>query len=78
MTLMVDGIEYVPVADAAVQLATTELKVLMLVRQNALCGTQVEGGWFVTSDSLATYQPSAPAEHPATGCGGGCRGCGAH
>ncbi|MCM0081401.1 hypothetical protein L4X63_07345 [Geomonas sp. Red32] len=78
MTLMMDGIEYVPVADAAMHLGTTELKILMLLRQKALCGTQIEGGWFVTSESLATYQPSAPEELPAAGCGGSCRGCGAH
>jgi len=80
MTVMIEGTEYLPVSTVAKQLGTTELKVLMLLRQQALTGEQVGGIWQVTAQSLAAYRPPAPGEPAAeprcrTGCGATACGC---
>lgn len=71
MTVIIDGTEYVSADEVAAQLGTTELKVLMLLRQKNLHGEQIDGSWFVTAASLACYD--ADAAVPAipscrTGC----------
>ena len=80
MTVLIDGTEYVPMTEAAEQLATTETKILMLLKQKALQGDLIEGSWFVTSSSLAGYDPQAaqPGRLPdcRTSCSGS--GCGCH
>jgi hypothetical protein len=78
MTVVIEGTEYLSAAEVAGKLCTTELKVLMLLRQKALCGHQIDGTWFVTAESLASYDPNsvAPAS-PAcrTSCSGSSCGC---
>jgi len=72
--------ESVSLADAAKQLETTPLKVLMAIKQGRLVGFEDEaGGWQVESKSLEALlllDPScrfgAPVAHSCTGCGGGC------
>lgn len=79
MTVSIDGIEYLPLAAAAEQLATTETKILMLLKRKALCGELIEGSWFVTTASLACYDPHAdqPGKQPdcRTGCSASSCGC---
>ena len=79
MTVLIDGIEYLPAADAAEQLATTETKILMLLKQQALQGELVEGAWFVTAASLACYDKHAQQDQ-APSCRTSCSstGCGCH
>ncbi len=77
MTVMMDGTEYVPAAEVAAKLGTTEMKVLMLLRQNALQGEQIDGSWFVTAASLADFDsdaaqpvvPSCRTSCTSSGCG---------
>lgn len=80
MTVEIDGIAYLPASEAALQLATTETKILMLLKQNALAGELIEGSWFVTAASLACYDAhSGDAEMQAkclTSCSS--KGCGCH
>lgn len=75
MTVIIDGNEFISAAEVAAQLGTTELKVLLLLRQNALCGEQIDGSWFVTSASFACYDADAAA--PAIpSCRSTCSGSG--
>jgi len=80
MTVVIDGIEYLPAAAAAEQLATTETKVLMLLKKNALAGDLIEGSWFVTTASLACYDRNASEQEKELSCRSSCSssGCGCH
>jgi hypothetical protein len=80
MTVIIDGIEYLPAAAAAIQLATTETKILMLLKQKALTGELIEGDWFVTTASLACYDAHASDPEKQAQCRTSCSstGCGCH
>jgi hypothetical protein len=76
MTVEINGIPSVPAAVAAEELATTQLKILMLIKQKALCGEMIDGEWYVTRESLFSYDPEE--EKPEIGkheCRSGCGGC---
>jgi hypothetical protein len=75
MTVVIDGIEYLPASEVALQLGTTETKILMLLKQKALGGELVEGSWFVTAASLACYDAQAQDPGKKAHCGSGCSGC---
>lgn len=79
MTVIENGIEFISVDQVATKLGTTEMKVLMLLRQKALRGERMDGRWFVTAASLADYdagaaQPVVPScRTNCTSSGCGCR-----
>lgn len=77
MSIIIDAIEYLPVSAAAEQLATTEMKILMLLRKKILHGDLIDGSWFVTADSLAGYQPAREQEVLScrSSCGSSACGC---
>lgn len=78
MTVVIDEIEYLPAAAAAEQLATTETRILMLLKKNELCGELIDGSWFVTTASLASYEPHGePGKelHCRTSCSASGCGC---
>ncbi len=52
MEPIIEGTPNVPIAEAAQELKTTHLRVLMLLKQGALSGCQVEGEWYVEKSSL--------------------------
>lgn len=75
MKVEINGIPSVTAAVAAEELATTQLKILMLIKQKALCGEMIDGEWYVTRESLFSYDP-AEEKPPATHeCHSGCGGC---
>ena len=80
MTVVIEGIEYLPAAVAAEQLATTETRILMLLKKKALCGELIEGSWFVTTASLACYDSKTvePGQEPACRSSCSSSGCGCH
>jgi hypothetical protein len=79
MTMTIEGVEYLPAAAAAEQLATTETKVLMLLKKKALEGELIEGTWFVTTASLSSYVPSCePAAEMQCRTSCSSSGCGCH
>lgn len=79
MTLVIDGTEYLPAASVAQQLGTTELKVLMLIKQRALTGDLFEGTWYISSPSLESLDPGSLTAPTPAGCAS-CTGseCGCH
>ena len=75
--------ERLAVAEAAVSMKTTPMNVMMHIKRGLLRGEEVDGAWYVSADSLASYlsdperdQPSSVC-HSKSHCGQGCSsGCG--
>ncbi|MBJ6800285.1 hypothetical protein [Geomonas propionica] len=80
MTEIIDGIAHVTAAEAASELATTETRVLMLLKQKTLQGTLSDLGWFVTRASLDGYDRDREAAQPHPTCRTACTAskCGCH
>jgi hypothetical protein len=78
MAEMIDGKACITAAEAAEQLDTTVTRVLMLLRENALQGAQLEGEWYVASDSVACAKAHGTDMKVAKGCASYCKssGCG--
>ena len=74
------GTNFVPIAEAAQLLETTEMRVLMMLKKDELQGKQVEEAWYVDRSSLKLCEkPKAADIVKPGGCGGGCgSGCGGH
>ena len=78
MSIVIDGTSYLTVKMAAEALATTEMRVLMLMREKELIGVQLEGEWLVTADSVAGCLAKPPGPKAVADCASGCasvRGC---
>ena len=71
------GMSYVPIAEAAQLLETTEMRVLMMLKKNELQGKTEDDLWFVDRSSLNLCRKPEAADIVKPGCGGGC-GCGGH
>ena len=76
---------YVPLAEAARMLETTEMRVLMMLKKQELAGRQEGDTWLVDKISLQLCgKPKASDVVRPGGCGGGCGGgqgrggCGGH
>ena len=80
MTELIDGVEYLPAAAAAGQLATTEMKILMLLKKGALKGELIDGSWYVTTASLSCYDPKGTEPESELSCRSSCSAsrCGCH
>lgn len=80
MTEMIDGIEYVTVAEAAAELSTTDTRVLMLLKQKALQGTLSDQGWFITRQSLDCFDRHGQEPEQQLSCRTSCTSsrCGCH
>lgn len=78
MALFIDGVEHITAAAAAEQLATTLPRILMLLKAQELQGVQIDGDWFVTSESLACARVHGVDMKVAKGCASYCKssGCG--
>jgi hypothetical protein len=78
MAVIINGIEYLPASAVAEQLATTQLKVLMLLKEKVLSGEMIDGEWYVTTGSLACYDAHAQDPVKQEGCRTSCtsKGCG--
>jgi len=78
------GTNYVPIAEAAHLLETTEMRVLMMLKKKELEGKLEDEAWYVDRSSLKLCEkPKASDIVKPGGCGGGCgggssNGCGGH
>ncbi len=78
------GMNFVPIAEAARLLETTEMRVLMMLKKQELVGKQENESWYVDKASLQLCgKPKAADVVRPGGCGGGCSsggggGCGGH
>lgn len=80
MTVVIDETEYMPIADAAAELATTETKILMLLKRKALEGTLTDIGWMVTRGSVQRHEEHDSEPEQQLQCRTGCSSskCGCH
>jgi hypothetical protein len=74
------GTNFIPIAEAAQLLETTEMRVLMMLKKNELQGKTEDEAWYVDRSSLnLCARPTAADIVKPGGCGGGCgSGCGGH
>jgi hypothetical protein len=72
----IDVRERISATEAAEELETTHLRVLMLIKEGALDGIQAGEEWFITRKSLECFQShggNAQAQITCrTACGGNC------
>lgn len=72
METMTEGTPHVTIEEAARELGTTHLRVLMLLKHRVLSGSQVAGAWYVERTSLDTLKEDGlPGMEPA-GCRASC------
>ena len=69
------GTVFVPIAEAATLLETTEMRVLMMLKKNELQGKVEDDLWYVDRSSLNLCAKPKASDIVKSGCGGGC-GCG--
>ena len=73
------GTVFVPIAEAAQLLETTEMRVLMMLKKNELQGKNEDDAWYVDRASLQLCSKPKAADIVKSSCGGGCGGgCGGH
>lgn len=68
--------EWVSAGEAAAELGTTPLRVLMLVKSGELVGREGAGGWQVQRASLAERREVGAGRTLGASACGGCSGCG--
>jgi hypothetical protein len=74
---MTEKAEQVSLSEAARQLETTPLKVLMMLKQGRLSGLEdASGAWSIDVGSLTALLALDPACRSDRPTGGGCGGCG--
>lgn len=72
--------EMVMIEDAAEELATTGLRLLMLLREGTLVGREENGAWMISRDSLERLKQAGISTPTQKGCAASCRAttCGCH
>lgn len=71
----------ISIDEAAAYLETTETRILMMLKNKELIGSQDNSGsWQIDKASLQLCGKPKPSDFRKTGCGGGCGsgGCGGH
>lgn len=74
------GTEKIHLAKAAEELQTTEMKILMLLKNKAIIGEEISGEWYINRDSLECYKSHGKDIKVEMGCKSYCSsgGCGCH
>jgi len=72
------GTSFVPIAEAAYLLETTEMRVLMMLKKKELEGKLEDEAWYVDRSSLQLCEKPKAADIVKPGCGSGCGSCGGH
>lgn len=71
------GTSFVPIAEAARLLETTEMRVLMMLKKKELEGKMDGDAWYVDCSSLQLCERPKASGIVKPGCGGNCGGgCG--
>ena len=75
MEVMIEGIPHIPIAEAASRLHTTPVRLLMLLKKNVMKGCEMDGEWFIETDSLSSFQGHGTDSGGKKGCPSSCGGC---
>jgi len=70
-----EAVEMVSAPKAAAMLGTTRLRVLMLIKEGMLEGTQEGGEWFVDRASLERFEGNGSDATAQRSCRTSCGGC---
>ena len=73
MELMIEGIPHIPIAEAAEELQTTHLRILMLLKHTVVTGRQVDGEWYIEKSALACLKRSGLDRLEPAGCAATCK-----
>ena len=73
MEIMIEGIPHIPIMEAAEELQTTHLRILMLLKHGAATGCQVDGEWYVEKNSLACLKTHGLDRLEPAGCATTCK-----
>ena len=78
MELIIEETQYIPITEAARELETTHLRILMLIRRNLMKGCQVDGEWFVEKCDISCFKDLETCSEKPGGCRASCAsgGCG--
>lgn len=68
--------ELIDLEDAAEELSTTGLRLLMLLREGALQGVERDGTWQITRDSLERLRSAGITPPEQKGCAATCKAAG--
>ena len=71
----IEAPSHIPIADAAAELQTTSLRILMLIKQKVMAGHQVDGEWHVDKESLACFRGYSADCSDRKKCPSSCAGC---
>jgi hypothetical protein len=72
MEMLIEGVAHIPIDEAAAELKTTPVRILMLIRQGVMRGSQVDEEWFVEKKSMSCYRNYADEIQKPGGCKGSC------
>jgi hypothetical protein len=80
MEKIVDGVPHISIEEAAGELATTPLRILMLIREGVMKGCQLEEEWYVDMNSMACFRAYGVEGEKPKACQGSCAsgGCSGH
>jgi hypothetical protein len=78
MELIIEETQYIPIEEAAREMGTTHLQILMLIRRNLMKGCQVDGEWYVEKSVIASFKGLDMDDKKPGGCRTSCAsgGCG--
>lgn len=72
MERMIEGIPHIPIDEAAAELETTHLRILMLLKHRVVTGYQVDGAWYIEKGSLVSLKTRGPERRGPAGCAASC------
>ena len=72
MVKMIGGGPHIPMEEAARELGTTPLRIMMLIREGAMRGCLVDDEWFVEKETLGCFRSYESEPGKPGGCGGSC------
>lgn len=75
MAMIIEDVSYLTAIEAAEILNTTSMRVLMLIKQQALTGILQDGQWLVKSDSVLAWKTAPPEQKEQKVCASSCTGC---
>ena len=78
MELIIEETQYIPIEEAAREMGTTHLQILILIRRNLMKGCQVDGEWYVEKSVIASFKGLDMDDKKTVGCRASCAsgGCG--
>jgi hypothetical protein len=72
MEKIINGVPHIPIEEAAGELKTTHLRLLMLIKRDVMRGCQVDGEWYVEKATIGCFRSYESDDSKPGGCKGTC------